>query len=103
MFFRVGANSYFLGKDGDIVYSKNNVCVHETKEIPVRHPYLSLILGNNSLQGNDDDVSHIPGYLTIHCLHDEHLGATLVLQWLPNKTLEKNPARFDRWYRCRKL
>ncbi|KAH7699823.1 Protein TBC-16, partial [Aphelenchoides avenae] len=70
------ANSYFLGKDGDIVYSKNNVCVHETREIP----------------GNDDDVSHIPGYLTIHCLHDEHLGATLVLQWLPNKTLEKNPA-----------
>lgn len=24
-----GGNNVFFGKDGDIVYSKNNVCVHE--------------------------------------------------------------------------
>ena len=25
-------NSYFIGKNGEIVYSKNNVCVHEAAE-----------------------------------------------------------------------
>ncbi|TMS37035.1 hypothetical protein L596_004057 [Steinernema carpocapsae] len=30
--------------------------------------------------------------MTIHCLNDEQSGVTLVLQWLPNTTLEKNPA-----------
>ena len=24
-----GGNNFFFGKDGDIVFSKNNVCVHE--------------------------------------------------------------------------
>lgn len=51
------------------MFSKNNVCVHES---------------------SDD---HTPGYLTIHCLNDEHIGVTLVLQWLPNIILQKNPSR----------
>uniref|UniRef100_A0AC34GWK5 Rab-GAP TBC domain-containing protein n=1 Tax=Panagrolaimus sp. ES5 TaxID=591445 RepID=A0AC34GWK5_9BILA len=73
-----GGNNVFFGKDGDIVYSKNNVCVHEVSE--------------NSGTVDDDDIVHTPGYLTIHCLNDEQTGVTLVLQWLPNTTLEKNPA-----------
>lgn len=32
-----GVNSFFLGRDGDVVYSKNNVCVHETDAKAVRN------------------------------------------------------------------
>lgn len=35
---------------------------------------------------------HNPGYLSVQCLNDDHIGVTLVLQWLPNATLEKNPS-----------
>ncbi|PAV75583.1 hypothetical protein WR25_12592 isoform D [Diploscapter pachys] len=69
-----GGNNYFLGKDGDIVFSKNNVCIHEASS------------------AQDEDEMHTPGYLTIHCQQDEQVGVTLVLQWLPNTTLHKNPA-----------
>ncbi|CAI5454458.1 unnamed protein product [Caenorhabditis angaria] len=69
-----GVNSFFLGRDGDVVYSKNNVCVHES----------SANLG--------EDEAHCPGYLTVHCQCDETIGLTLILQWLPNLTLQKNPA-----------
>ncbi|VDM36468.1 unnamed protein product [Toxocara canis] len=60
-----GGSNFFLGKDGDVVYSKNNDAV--------------------------DNVVHTPGYLTLHCQNDEQFGVTLILQWLPNTTLEKNP------------
>ncbi|KAK0397483.1 hypothetical protein QR680_002142 [Steinernema hermaphroditum] len=72
-----GANNFFFGKDGEIVYSKNNVCIHDLR--PSESP-------------DESDDSHTPGYMTIHCLNDEQSGITLVLQWLPNTTLEKNPA-----------
>ncbi|EJW77274.1 hypothetical protein WUBG_11816, partial [Wuchereria bancrofti] len=39
----------------------------------------------------DDSIQHIPGYLTLQCQNDDILGVTLILQWLPNATLEKNP------------
>ncbi|CCD71563.2 Rab-GAP TBC domain-containing protein [Caenorhabditis elegans] len=68
-----GVNSFFLGRDGDVVYSKNNVCVHET----------------DAKAGEDE--AHCPGYLTVHCQCDESMGLTLILQWLPNLTLQKNP------------
>ncbi|UMM41865.1 hypothetical protein L5515_017934 [Caenorhabditis briggsae] len=68
-----GGNSFFLGKDGDVVYSKNNVCVHET----------------DAKAGEDE--AHCPGYLSVQCQCDESLGLTLILQWLPNVTLHKNP------------
>uniref|UniRef100_A0A914EL90 Rab-GAP TBC domain-containing protein n=1 Tax=Acrobeloides nanus TaxID=290746 RepID=A0A914EL90_9BILA len=74
-----GANNLFFGKDGEIVYSKNNVCVHERP--------------NNTEEIDDEDNAiHTPGYLTVHVLTDEQTGVSLVLQWLPNTTLEKNPA-----------
>jgi len=78
--FRSG-NNFFFGKDGDIVFSKNNVCVHEVATDD-----------NDSETKSEDNIVHTPGYLTIHCLNDEQLGVTLILQWLPNTTLEKNPA-----------
>uniref|UniRef100_A0A1I7TJK6 Rab-GAP TBC domain-containing protein n=1 Tax=Caenorhabditis tropicalis TaxID=1561998 RepID=A0A1I7TJK6_9PELO len=68
-----GVNSFFLGRDGDVVFSKNNVCVHET----------------DAKAGEDE--AHCPGYLTVHCQCDESMGLTLILQWLPNLTLHKNP------------
>uniref|UniRef100_A0A915KQR6 Uncharacterized protein n=1 Tax=Romanomermis culicivorax TaxID=13658 RepID=A0A915KQR6_ROMCU len=61
----------FPGKEGDIIYSKNNVCLHPNVV--------------------DGEPTHVPGYLTLHCQKDEVLGITLILQWLPNATLEKNP------------
>uniref|UniRef100_A0A8R1E2Z2 Rab-GAP TBC domain-containing protein n=1 Tax=Caenorhabditis japonica TaxID=281687 RepID=A0A8R1E2Z2_CAEJA len=69
-----GVNSFFLGRDGDVVYSKNNVCVHET-----------------DINAGEDEA-HCPGYLTVHCQCDETMGLTLILQWLPNLTLHRNPA-----------
>lgn len=77
-----GGNNLFLGKNGEVIYSKNNVCIHEA---------ISNSYSSNSLI-SDDNILHIPGYLSIYCLNDDHFGVTLVLQWLPNATLEKNPA-----------
>ncbi|WKY14334.1 hypothetical protein Q1695_000127 [Nippostrongylus brasiliensis] len=70
-----GENNVLLGKDGDIIFSKNNVCVHD--------------LGSSD---EVDNIIHTPGYLTVHCQYDDQIGVTLVLQWLPNSTLQKNPA-----------
>uniref|UniRef100_A0A1I8ERJ6 Rab-GAP TBC domain-containing protein n=1 Tax=Wuchereria bancrofti TaxID=6293 RepID=A0A1I8ERJ6_WUCBA len=70
-------NNTFIGQDGDIVYSKNNVCIHDVSK--------------NDHKDTDDSIQHIPGYLTLQCQNDDILGVTLILQWLPNATLEKNP------------
>uniref|UniRef100_A0A915PJB7 Rab-GAP TBC domain-containing protein n=1 Tax=Setaria digitata TaxID=48799 RepID=A0A915PJB7_9BILA len=72
-----GVNNTFIGQDGDIVYSKNNVCIHDVRK--------------NEQMDVDDSIQHIPGYLTLQCQSDDILGVTLILQWLPNTTLEKNP------------
>ncbi|MCP9266243.1 hypothetical protein DINM_021757 [Dirofilaria immitis] len=72
-----GLNNLFIGQDGDVVYSKNNVCIHDVRK--------------NDQKDTDDSIKHIPGYLTLQCQSDDILGITLILQWLPNKTLEKNP------------
>ncbi|XP_013399258.1 TBC1 domain family member 16-like [Lingula anatina] len=58
--------------DGEIIYCKNNVCVHPPASIGA-------------------DKKPIPGYLSIRCQGDEHLGSTLILTWIPNSTLKKNP------------
>ncbi|VIO86092.1 Uncharacterized protein BM_BM17900 [Brugia malayi] len=72
-----GLNNTFIGQDGDIVYSKNNVCIHDVSK--------------SDHKDTDDSIEHIPGYLTLQCQSDDILGVTLILQWLPNATLEKNP------------
>lgn len=46
-----GDSLKFPGKDGDIIYSKNNVCVHP-----------------NCVDG---EPVHVPGYMTLHCQQDE--------------------------------
>ncbi|KAL9833612.1 LOW QUALITY PROTEIN: TBC1 domain family member 16 [Geothlypis trichas] len=56
--------------DGDIIYSKNNVCVHP--------PEL--------LQGIGE---HHPGYLCLYMEKDELLGATLMLAWVPNARIRR--------------
>lgn len=58
--------------DGEIIYCKNNVCVH---------PPVSL----------GTDTKPIPGYLNVRCQGDEIIGSTLILTWIPNSTLKKNP------------
>ncbi|KAF8353594.1 tbc-16 [Pristionchus pacificus] len=75
-----GGSNFFEGKNGDVVYSKNNVCVHE------------VVKSGDEAAGKDDSIVHSPGYLTVHCQSDEDSGVTLILQWLPNTTLHKNPA-----------
>ncbi|VDO32885.1 unnamed protein product [Onchocerca flexuosa] len=72
-----GLSNTLIGRDGDIVYSKNNVCIHDVCK--------------NNQKDTDDSIQHIPGYLTLQCQSDDILGITLKLQWLPNTTLEKNP------------
>ncbi|NWY67373.1 TBC16 protein, partial [Erithacus rubecula] len=56
--------------DGDIIYSKNNVCVHP--------PEL--------LQGVGE---HHPGYLCLYTEKDELLGSTLILAWVPNARIRR--------------
>lgn len=88
-------NSYFLGKNGEIVYSKNNVCVHEATENSQLSVSACCITDrlHRSVFQDEDIVQHIPGYLTVRCQDDDLRGVTLVLQWLPNSTLERNPSR----------
>ncbi|CAG9534135.1 unnamed protein product [Cercopithifilaria johnstoni] len=71
-----GLNNTFIGQDGEIVYSKNNVCIHDVRK--------------NDQKDIDNSIQHIPGYLTLKCQNDDVLGITLILQWLPNETLKKN-------------
>ncbi|XP_010150750.1 PREDICTED: TBC1 domain family member 16-like, partial [Eurypyga helias] len=56
--------------DGEIIYSKNNVCVHP--------PEL--------LQGIGE---HHPGYLCLYLEKDELLGTTLILAWVPNSRIQR--------------
>ncbi|BFZ02976.1 hypothetical protein BsWGS_06017 [Bradybaena similaris] len=58
--------------DGEIIYCKNNVCVH---------PPASLLL----------DTEHHPGYLTLRAQQNQSCRPTLILTWIPNATLKKNP------------
>ncbi|KAI1713227.1 rab-GTPase-TBC domain-containing protein [Ditylenchus destructor] len=82
-----GGSNFFLGKSGEIIYSKNNVCVHEA----LNNANISATTSEPD-PAIDENMAHMPGYLTITCQNDEQSGVTLVLQWLPNATLEKNPA-----------
>nr|XP_045013896.1 TBC1 domain family member 16 isoform X2 [Jaculus jaculus] len=56
--------------DGDVIYSKNNVCVHAPE----------------GLQGPGE---HHPGYLCLYTEKDELLGATLILAWIPNSRIQR--------------
>ncbi|XP_061702468.1 TBC1 domain family member 16 [Syngnathoides biaculeatus] len=58
------------GIDGEIVYSKNNVCVHPAEPLPGL-------------------AEHHPGYLCVHAEKDESLGTTLILTWVPNSRIHK--------------
>ncbi|VDK88650.1 unnamed protein product [Litomosoides sigmodontis] len=71
-----GLNNTLIGRDGDIVYSKNNVCIHD--------------ICKNDQQDTDNFIQHTPGYLTLQCQSDDALGITLILQWLSNTVLERN-------------
>lgn len=55
--------------DGEIIFSKNNICVHPPSRL---HSY----------------TLHHPGYLCIKCQHDPQYGSTLILTWIPNSTLK---------------
>ncbi|KAK6169034.1 hypothetical protein SNE40_020163 [Patella caerulea] len=62
--------------DGEIIYCKNNVCVH---------PPAPLTL----------EVEHHPGYLTVRAQQDDDKGPTLFLTWIPNASLKKNPKSIE--------
>ncbi|XP_076461317.1 uncharacterized protein LOC143293874 [Babylonia areolata] len=62
--------------DGEIIYCKNNVCVH---------PPASLLV----------DSEHHPGYLTLRAHQSEGTRPTLILTWIPNLTLQKNPQSIE--------
>ncbi|XP_077389059.1 TBC1 domain family member 16 isoform X3 [Festucalex cinctus] len=58
------------GLDGEIIYSKNNVCVHPAEPLPGM-------------------AEHHPGYLCVHVEKDESLGTTLILTWVPNSRIQR--------------
>ncbi|CAF0787876.1 unnamed protein product [Rotaria sordida] len=55
--------------DGEIIFSKNNICVHPPSRL---HSY----------------TLHHPGYLCIKCQNNPQSGSTLILTWIPNSTLK---------------
>ncbi|XP_009990664.1 PREDICTED: TBC1 domain family member 16-like, partial [Tauraco erythrolophus] len=65
-----GGSSSSSVLDGEMIYSKNNVCVHP--------PEL--------LQGVGE---HHPGYLCLYVEKDELLGTTLILAWVPNSRIQR--------------
>ncbi|XP_037648931.1 TBC1 domain family member 16 isoform X1 [Sebastes umbrosus] len=65
-----GGSSMRSGLDGEIIFSKNNVCVHPAEP----------------LQGL---AEHHPGYLCVHTEKDESLGTTLILTWVPNSRIQR--------------
>nr|XP_019957333.1 PREDICTED: TBC1 domain family member 16 [Paralichthys olivaceus] len=65
-----GGSSLRSGLDGEIIFSKNNVCVHPTEPLPGL-------------------AEHHPGYLCVHVEKDESLGTTLILTWVPNSRIQK--------------
>ncbi|KAM8796868.1 TBC1 domain family member 16 isoform 2-T2 [Eudromia elegans] len=65
-----GSSSSSSVLDGEIIYSKNNVCVHP--------PELLQGLGE-----------HHPGYLCLYLEKDELLGRTLILAWVPNSRIQR--------------
>ncbi|XP_061741243.1 TBC1 domain family member 16 isoform X2 [Nerophis ophidion] len=58
------------GLDGEIIFSKNNVCVHPAEPLPGL-------------------AEHHPGYLCVHVEKDESLGSTLILTWVPNSRIQR--------------
>ncbi|CAL8305807.1 unnamed protein product [Merluccius merluccius] len=68
--FNPGGSSARSGLDGEIIFSKNNVCVHPTEPLPG--------LGE-----------HHPGYLCVHVEKDDSLGTTLILTWVPNSRIQR--------------
>uniref|UniRef100_A0AAY4BNQ3 Rab-GAP TBC domain-containing protein n=1 Tax=Denticeps clupeoides TaxID=299321 RepID=A0AAY4BNQ3_9TELE len=56
--------------DGEIVFSKNNVCVHPVEPLPGL-------------------AEHHPGYLCVHMEKDDTLGTTLILTWVPNSRIQR--------------
>ncbi|XP_030264732.1 TBC1 domain family member 16 [Sparus aurata] len=66
----VGGTSLRSGLDGEIIFSKNNVCVHPAEPLPGL-------------------AEHHPGYLCVHTEKDESLGTTLILTWVPNSRIQR--------------
>ncbi|XP_053308823.1 TBC1 domain family member 16 [Spea bombifrons] len=56
--------------DGEIIFSKNNVCVHPPELL-------------------QDVGSHHPGYMCVYMEKDEFLGTTLILAWVPNSRIQR--------------
>ncbi|KAJ3600605.1 hypothetical protein NHX12_031585, partial [Muraenolepis orangiensis] len=65
-----GGSSARSGQDGEIIFSKNNVCVHPAE------PLAGL-------------GEHHPGYLCVHVEKDDSLGTTLILTWVPNSRIQR--------------
>uniref|UniRef100_A0A3Q3J216 Rab-GAP TBC domain-containing protein n=1 Tax=Monopterus albus TaxID=43700 RepID=A0A3Q3J216_MONAL len=65
-----GGSSLRSGLDGEIIFSKNNVCVHPAEPLPGL-------------------AEHHPGYLCLHVEKDESLGTTLILTWVPNSRIQR--------------
>uniref|UniRef100_A0A3P9NI38 TBC1 domain family, member 16 n=1 Tax=Poecilia reticulata TaxID=8081 RepID=A0A3P9NI38_POERE len=65
-----GGSSLRSGLDGEIIFSKNNVCVHPAEPLPCL-------------------AEHHPGYLCVHVEKDECLGSTLILTWVPNSRIQR--------------
>ena len=76
--------------DGEIVFCKNNVCVHTTRPLSKSASNANMS-SSQSLKSpstlSDLSEQHCPGYLCIQEREDAVLGRTLILHWTPNSLL----------------
>ncbi|XP_071796774.1 TBC1 domain family member 16-like [Asterias amurensis] len=63
--------------DGEIIYCKNNVCVHPPSNLA-------------------KTAEHYPGYLTLRSQGNGHKVSSLILTWIPNSSLDKPRRRSQR-------
>ncbi|KAJ8363523.1 hypothetical protein SKAU_G00123540 [Synaphobranchus kaupii] len=68
--FTAGSGGPRVEQDGEIIFSKNNVCVHPSESMP-------------------GQAEHHPGYLCVRMEKDEVLGTTLILTWVPNSHIQR--------------
>ncbi|GAB6026026.1 hypothetical protein CHUAL_012237 [Chamberlinius hualienensis] len=72
----VSAEQLTMEEDNEVIFCKNNVCVHP--------PTVSR-----------GDPEHHPGYLTIKNHHSELFSSSLILCWIPNTTIKRNPRSLE--------
>ncbi|KAJ4932748.1 hypothetical protein JOQ06_011163 [Pogonophryne albipinna] len=95
--FNPGGSSLRSGLDGEIIFSKNNLCLHLLSHVIVQFGVCQILLAFPHMLPDFFLTSlFLPelllppaGYLCVHTEKDESLGTTLILTWVPNSRIQR--------------